>query len=379
MAANLERLSAMDRLDALTDAGVSIWLDTLSRELLRSGDFARLASESNVSGATSNPTIFAEAITTSDRYDGQLQDLVAQGVKDVQELFFTIALDDVREAADVLAPAHHRSGRSDGYVSFECTPDLADDTDATIAQARDLWRRLDRPNVMIKVPATRAGVPAIEALTEEGINVNVTLLFGLARYGEVMDAFLSGLERRRASGGSLEEIFSVASFFVSRVDTKVDAALPPDSALRGRVAVANARLAYQQFASTFSGSRWEKLERAGARAQRPLWASTGTKNADYSDVLYVEELIGPSIVNTMPLATLRSFADHGTVARTVDASVAEDERVLRDLATAGVDLAVVTGELEREGVRSFCDAYQRLLDCITAKRSPAGKNSTTDR
>jgi transaldolase len=365
--------SRVRTLDALTRAGVSIWLDTLSRELLRSGDFVRLASESNVTGATSNPTIFADAITSSDRYDNQLRQLAAGGVDDSQELFFTIALDDVRDAADVLAPVHHRSGRTDGYVSFECTPDLADDTEATIAQARALWRRLDRPYVMIKVPATRACVRAIETLTAEGINVNVTLLFGLVRYGEVMEAFLSGLEQRRASGGSLEEIFSVASFFVSRVDTKVDAALPVDSPLRGRVAVANARLAYQQFASTFSGPRWETLELAGARAQRPLWASTGTKNADYSDVLYVEELIGPSIVNTMPLPTLRAFADHGTVSRTVDASVPDDERVLRDLTTAGVDLAAVTGELEREGVRSFCDAYERLLDCITAKRSPTSQ------
>jgi transaldolase len=358
----------VDRLEALTDAGVSIWLDTLSRELLQSGDFARLISASNVTGATSNPAIFAKAITTSDRYDEQLRHLVARGVDDSQELFFELALDDVREAADLLAATYDRSDGFDGYVSFECTPDLADDTDATVAQARDLWQRLDRPNVMIKVPATRAGIPAIEALTADGINVNVTLLFGLARYVEVMHAFLAGLEKRRADRGSLAEVFSVASFFVSRVDTKIDAALPLDSPLRGRVAIANARLAYQRFQSTFSGPRWEALEHAGARPQRPLWASTGTKNNEYSDVLYVEGLIGPAVVNTMPLATLHAFADHGAVARTVDASIPDGD-VLRALTVEGIDLEAVTNELEVEGVRNFCAAYQRLLDCIAEKRA----------
>jgi transaldolase len=362
----------MDRLGALTEAGISIWLDTLSRELLRSGDFARLVSGSHVTGATSNPTIFEQAITGSDLYDEQLHELLRTGVREPRELFFALALDDVRRAADLLADVYRHSHGRDGYVSFECTPDLADDTDATVTQARDLWHRLDRPNVMIKVPATGAGVPAIETLTADGINVNVTLLFALDRYDQVMEAYLSGLERRRAAGLSLDGIMSVASFFVSRVDTKADAVLPADSSLRGGIAVANARVAYQQYRARFSGTAWNPLREAGAAEQRPLWASTGTKNRDYSDVLYVEALIGPDLINTMPLKTLRAFADHGEVARTVDADPTEDQRVLAEAEQAGLDLARVTAELESEGVQSFCDAYQNLLDCIATRSEQMG-------
>jgi transaldolase len=362
----------MNRLQALHDAGVSIWLDTLSRELLESGDFARLIDEDAVTGATSNPTIFAKAITGSDRYDDQLRAAAGSGVRDPQELFFELALDDVRRAADLLRPAYDQSDGRDGFVSFECTPDLADDSDATIEQALELWGRLARPNVMIKVPATAAGIPAIEELTARGVNVNVTLLFSVARYEEVMDAYMNGLERRLASGEPIQGIASVASFFVSRIDAKVDPQLPTDSALRGRVAIANARLAYARYLDRFSedpclaDDRWRALRDAGARPQRPLWASTGTKDPAYSDVLYVEKLITPGAVNTMPEATLRAFADHGDVQHALSIAGAANG-TLRRARQAGIDLDAITSKLERDGVRSFCDSYRDLLDCTETK------------
>jgi transaldolase len=360
----------VNRLQELHDAGVSIWLDTLSRELLDTGAFAELIDGSAVTGATSNPTIFDRAITGSDRYDDQLRAAAAAGVEDTQELFFELALEDVRHAADLLRATFDATGGRDGFVSFECTPDLADDTAGTVAQAIELWHRLDRPNVMIKVPATDAGVPAIEELTAQGLNVNVTLLFAVARYEQVIDAYLTGLERRMRAGQPVDGIASVASFFVSRVDTKADARLPADSALRGRVAVANARRAYARFRDRFGDGRWAALEAAGARPQRPLWASTGTKDPSYSDVLYVEELIAPGVINTMPLATLRAFADHGDVSAAPAADAAAEE-ILRATAEAGVDLDAITAELEREGVRAFCDSYRELLDSI-ASRLTAG-------
>jgi transaldolase len=362
----------MNRLQALHDAGVSIWLDTLSRELLESGDFARLIAEDAVTGATSNPTIFAKAITGSDRYDDQLRAATGSGVRDPQELFFELALDDVRRAADLLRPAYDQSDGRDGFVSFECTPDLADDSDATIEQALELWGRLARPNVMIKVPATAAGIPAIEELTARGVNVNVTLLFSVARYEQVMDAYMNGLERRLASGEPIQGIASVASFFVSRIDAKVDPQLPTDSALRGRVAIANARLAYARYLDRFSedpclaDDRWRALRDAGARPQRPLWASTGTKDPAYSDVLYVEKLITPGAVNTMPEATLRAFADHGDVQHALSIAGAANG-TLRRARQAGIDLDAITSKLERDGVRSFCDSYRDLLDCTETK------------
>ena len=251
---------------------------------------------------------------------------MAAGVRDPQELFFELALEDVRRAADLLRPAYDASAGRDGFVSFECTPDLADDTAATIEQAVELWDRLARPNVMIKVPATEAGVPAIEELTARGINVNVTLLFSVARYEQVIDAYLTGLERRVSRGEPIDAIASVASFFVSRVDAKADALLPPGSDLRGRVAIANARLAYARYRDRFSDPRWLALREAGARPQRPLWASTATKDPAYSDVLYVEELIAPDVINTMPEATLRAFADHGDASRAFDPSSTRPRR-----------------------------------------------------
>ncbi len=361
-----------ERVQRLREAGVSIWLDTLSRELLETGSFQRMMCELGVSGATSNPTIFAKAITGSDRYDRDLRDLVGSGVTDPQELFFRIGLDDIRATADLLAPVYEQSAGGDGFVSFECTPDLADDTQATIEQALDLWRRLKRPNVMIKVPATPAGVPAIEELTARGVNVNVTLLFSLERYEQVIDAYLAGLARRAQIGEPLNGIASVASFFVSRVDTKADRELPVDSPLRGQIAIANAHRAYARYRERFADQRWRALEAKGARAQRPLWASTGTKDPAFSDVLYVERLIAPAVVNTMPEKTLHAFAAHGNVERALDTDLSETERILDEAEAAGIDLGRITEELEREGVKAFCDSYHELLDCIDSKLTHVG-------
>lgn len=357
----------MNRLQRLHEAGVSIWLDTLSRDLLDSGDFASLIDDSAVTGATSNPTIFAKAITGPSCYDEQLRAAVASGVHDPQQLFFRIALDDVRRAADLLRPAYDASNGRDGFVSFECTPDLADDTAATITQALELWNRLALPNVMIKVPATQAGIPAIEELTARGVNVNVTLLFSVERHAQAIDAYIAGLERRVSAGQPVDMIASVASFFVSRVDVKADAHLPAGSVLRGQVAIANTHRAYAQFLRRFADDRWRPLQDAGAHAQRPLWASTGTKDPAYSDVLYVEKLIAPDVINTMPETTMRAFADHGEVGPLLDRDAAQADDTLRRALDAGVDLAAITAELERDGVTSFCDAYHELLACIETR------------
>ncbi len=359
----------MERLQALREAGVSIWLDTLSRDLLDGGEFEGLVNGWCVTGATSNPTIFAKAIRESHRYDEQLKQVVGGGQRDAREVFFELALEDVRRAADILHPVFEASGGTDGFVSFECTPDLAYDTGATIDQALDLWGRLERPNVMIKVPGTEAGLGAIEELTLRGVNVNVTLLFSLSRYEDVIESYLAGLERRHAAGGRIGGVASVASFFVSRVDTKVDALLPQGSPLRGRVAVANAQAAYQLYRTRFSTQRWEALAQAEARRQRPLWASTGTKDPAYSDVLYVEELVGPDVINTMPEKTLRAFADYGQARRTVDADPEGARSVLAQLSEADIDLGAVTAELEGEGVASFCASYRELVACLEEKAS----------
>jgi transaldolase len=355
------------QLKRLHEAGVSIWLDTLSRQLLQSGEFSALIREDSVTGATSNPTIFAQAITGSDLYDGELRERANTGEPGLQELFFALALDDVREAARQLRSTYEESGGRDGFVSFECTPDLADDSEATVAQAIDLWERLAQPNVLIKVPGTQAGLPAIEELTRRGVNVNITLLFSVERYEQVIDAYQRGLRARAGAGERVDRIASVASFFLSRIDTKVDERLPPSSPLRGQVAIASARVAYQRYLAKFAGDWWERLQELGANLQRPLWASTGTKNPAYPDTRYVSELVGPGVISTMPQQTLRAFADHGRVARTLDADPQAAERTLTDLAGAGVDLAAVASELEREGVQSFCDSYHKLLECIEHK------------
>jgi transaldolase len=357
----------MDRLQALHDAGVSIWLDTLSRDLLDSGEFSELVNDQHITGATSNPTIFAKAIKESDRYRPQIKHLLRRGKLRTQELFFALALDDVRHAADILRPVYTATDGRDGFVSFECTPDLADDTDATIAQGLDLWARLDRPNTMIKVPATDAGVPAIERLTAEGVNVNVTLLFSVDRYRQVMAAYQRGLTTRSALREPIDHIASVASFFVSRVDTKVDAKLPLESRVRGRAAIANAAVAFAAHRRMLASDDWQRLAAAGARPQRPLWASTGTKNSAYSDVLYVESLIAPGVVNTMPRNTLTAFADHGVVRATLADADHDADDVLDRLLCAGIDLESITRELEREGVEVFCDSYAQLLSAIEAQ------------
>ncbi len=360
------------RLEALRDAGVSIWLDTLSRELLDSGDFARLIRQWGVTGATSNPTIFAAAITGSHRYDDQVHATASSGVDDPRELFFALALDDVARAADLLYPSHESSGGRDGFVSFECTPDLADDAAGTIEQALALWNRLARPNVMIKVPATEAGVSAIEELTALGVNVNVTLLFAVSRYEQVIDAYIRGLERRVAAGEPVDSVHSVASFFVSRVDAKADALLPPGSELRGRVAIANAERAYARYRERFSDERWRALGAAGAQRQRPLWASTAPKDPAYCDVLYVVGLIAPDTISTLPADTLRAFADHGRVLSSLDGDSRAADAVLLAAADAGLDLAEITFELERDGVRRFCTSYRELLARIELTRDAAG-------
>ena len=319
----------MSRLDQLQDAGVSIWLDTLSRELLDSGAFAELIADSAVTGATSNPTIFAKAITGSDRYDDQLREAVAAGVRDPQELFFELALEDVRRAADLLRPAYDASAGRDGFVSFECTPDLADDTAATVAQAVELWERLARPNVMIKVPATEAGVPAIEELTARGINVNVTLLFSVARYEQVIDAYLTGLERRASRGEPVDAIASVASFFVSRVDAKTDALAPRTARTCAAASHRQRPPRLRPLPRPLRRPALARPARSRRPDQRPLWASTATKDPAYSDVLYVEELIAPGVINTMPEATLRAFADHGDASRAFDPSSPAPAETLR--------------------------------------------------
>jgi len=296
-----------------------------------------------------------------------LRTLVSAGQRDPQELFFSLALDDVREAARVLRPAYEASQGTDGFISFECTPDLADDTEATIAQAVSLWRRLGQPNVMIKVPGTAAGLPAIEEPVRRGLNINVTLLFSVERYQQVMDAYLRGLSARAEAGEPVDKIASAASLFLSRIDAKVDPLLDDDSPLRGQLAIATARVSYHRYQARFGGPDWGRLTELGARPQRPLWASTGTKNPSYSDVRYVSELIGPGVINTMPEHTLRAFGDHGEVARTLDADLDAAEQTFAAAASAGIDLTEVSAQLEREGVRSFCDSYHQLLDCMERK------------
>jgi len=345
---------------------VSIWLDTLSRELLESGHLERLVRDYEVTGATSNPTIFEKAFGSSDRYDGDLRRLPGA---EPREAFLELALDDVRRAADLLRDTHERSDGRDGFVSFEVTPDVAYDTDATVAQALELWSRLDRPNVMIKVPATAAGVPAAEELIAAGVNVNVTLLFAVERYAEIIEAHMRGLERRADAGLPLDGLASVASFFVSRVDAKADVQLPERSPLRGRVAIANALRAYELSEQRFAGERWRRLSERGARPQRPLWASTGTKDPAYSDVLYVEGLVTPGAINTMPEGTLRAFAEHGEVRL----PARDHENVQTEAEHAGVDLQAITEQLEHEGVEAFSRSYDDLLERlkVASEATPA--------
>jgi len=370
-----------DPLAELSNNGVSIWLDDLSRQRLTTGSLARLVAHDHVVGVTTNPTIFAKAITGSDVYAGQLQDLSARGAI-VREALRGMTAFDVRWACDVLRPAYDATGGVDGRVSIEVDPRLAYDTEATIAEARFLWWLVDRPNLFIKIPAARQGLPAIAACLAEGISINVTLIFSLVRYGEVMDAFLAGLERARQAGRDLSCIASVASFFVSRVDTEVDARLdkigtPAVAALRGRAAIANARLAYQHYERMLASPRWAALAAAGARPQRPLWASTSVKDPAYPDTRYVTDLVAPGVVNTMPEATLRAVADHGRVPEdSVRGHYAEARQVLSDLEALGIDYGDATDKLESNGLAAFDASWRELGDRLrTARRRPGGEES----
>lgn len=369
-----------DRLKALADAGVSIWLDDLSRERIETGNLADLIRERSVVGVTTNPTIFAGAIANGERYDDQVRALVGAG-ETVDRIVFELTTQDVRNACDILAPVFTATP-DDGRVSIEVEPDLANDTAGTIASAQALWAAVDRPNALIKIPATREGLPAITAAIAQGISVNVTLIFSVDRYREVMDAYLSGLEAARDAGLDLGQIHSVASFFVSRVDTEVDArleALAKESgseeahALRGRAAVANARLAYAAFQDVGTSGRWQVLAEAGANPQRPLWASTGVKNPDYSDTLYVTDLVVAHTVNTMPEKTMEAFADHGEVEGDQLAGRVEDaQQVFAGLAAAGIDFGDVLVVLETEGVDKFKKSWHDLLDTVSAQMTKAG-------
>jgi len=366
-----------DRLQSLSDAGVSIWLDDLSRERIETGNLAELIQDKHVVGVTTNPTIFAGAIGNGERYDEQVRKLVAEGA-DVNRVIFELTTEDVRNGCEIMTPVFE-STKADGRVSIEVEPDLANDTEGTIASAQELWQAVERPNVYIKIPATQEGLPAITAAIAQGINVNVTLIFSVERYLGVMDAYLSGLEAARDGGLDLSRIFSVASFFVSRVDTEVDRRLDEigtDEAktLRGKAAVANAVLAYAAYDEVIASDRWKQLAEAGANPQRPLWASTGVKNPDYSDTLYVTDLVVADTVNTMPEKTLEAFADHGELqGDMVSGRGAEAQAVFDRLEAVGIDLPDVFRVLEEEGVDKFKKSWQELVETVKKQMEQAAQ------
>lgn len=366
--------SGNSRLHNLAGLGQSVWLDSISREMLASGELDRYL-ERAITGVTSNPTIFAKAMTSGDSYDAQVGDLVARDAT-VDEIYTAVVTADIRQACDVMEPVHRRTGGQDGFVSVEVSPELAHDAAPTVDEARDWVKRVNRPNLLIKVPATREGISAIEDLTAEGISVNVTLIFSLDRYRAVIDAYLTGLERFARAGGRIASVTSVASFFVSRFDTEVDARLedigtPEALALRGRAAVANARAAYLEFLRAFSSERWHGLHRLGARVQKPLWASTSTKNPDYSDTLYIDTLVAPETINTLPESALAAYEDRGPDRPEVlgVGQMNDGVLVLQDIATVGVDYQDVTDKLEREGVGSFVASFREMIGDIERKRA----------
>jgi transaldolase/glucose-6-phosphate isomerase len=357
-------------IDDLTGLGQSLWYDNIQRRLLENGDMERLIKRGEIRGMTSNPSIFHKAISNTHDYDSALTPLAWSGWS-AEDIFWQLAVEDIRRACDLFRSLYENTERGDGYVSIEVNPYLAHDTDKTVEQAVALWERVDRPNLMVKIPATKEGIPAIRKAIASGVNVNVTLIFALARYSEVMEAYLSGLEDRLKEEKPIDHIASVASFFVSRVDTKVDRILSENSALRGQAAIANARLAYADFLETFKGERWEKLESEGANLQRPLWASTSTKNPAYPDTLYVDTLIGSHTVNTVPPHTLEAFRDHGTVRETIADDMDKARALFGQLSAEGVSMDVVTKELEDEGVKAFADAFTALLDTLEERRAAA--------
>ena len=373
----------MNATQKLHEASQSIWYDNIQRALLKNGALAGMIQHGEIRGVTSNPTIFMNAIAKSSDYDDALGSLAAQGCS-AEDIYGELTVKDIQAAADLFLPLYQQTAGGDGYVSLEVSPTLAHDTAGTLSEARRLWSIVSRPNLMIKIPATKAGLPAVTSAIADGINVNVTLIFSLQRYAEVMDAYLSGLEQRAAKGQPVDKIASVASFFVSRVDSSIDkqlsgivsAAGPQASVagkLLGKAAIANARLAYAEYKKIFSSERFKKLKAKGARVQRPLWASTSTKNRAYRDVMYVEELVGPDTVDTVPPQTLVAFLDHGLVRQSLEENLEAAEKALADLETLGISMKEITRELEDEGVRSFSDAFTVLLKAVASRRTSSAK------
>jgi transaldolase len=377
-----------NRLQRLHDAGQSIWLDFIDPSILRNGDLQRRIRDDALTGMTSNPTIFEKALSERHEYDDQLA--AAPAGLTAMELFELVETSDVRDACDIFMPVYERTKGADGYVSIEVSPAAANDANATVAEAQRLWSMVGRPNVMIKVPGTSEGAIAVRQLIGGGMNVNITLLFAIEAHRRVIEAYLAGLEDRLRAGKPIDRVASVASFFVSRVDTEIDkrldalAAAPGAQrdhilALRGKAAIANAQLAYRLFREEFSSPRWAPLKAAGARVQRPLWASTSSKNPAYRDVLYVEQLIGPDTVNTMPPATIDAFRDHGEVARTVDAQFSVAERTIADIGAAGIDLHDVTDKLLRDGLASFQKSFESLIAGLERKSAALGRDMVSSR
>ncbi|MBA3824288.1 MAG: transaldolase [Ktedonobacterales bacterium] len=367
-------------LSQLNELGQSPWIDFIRRTFMTNGELTKLIQAGEIRGATSNPSIFEKAIGGSSDYDDQLKDLVRQGITDPKKIFDELAIVDIQMAADHLRPVYDASGGKDGFISLEVSPGAANDTQATITEARYLWGRVNRPNLMIKVPATPEGVPAVETLLSEGLNINITLIFALDVHQAVINAFLNGLEKRAAAGQPIDRIASVASFFVSRVDTEADKRLMALAevetnparkeqilGLQGKAAIANAKLAYELFQQSFGSERFAALHTKGAQVQRPLWASTSTKNPAYRDVIYVEQLIGPDTVDTMPPATIDAFRDHGDAVVTITQDIAGAHQTFDDLKAVGVDMADVTHKLQIDGVKLFADSYNDLMD-KTAKK-----------
>ena len=361
----------------LESFGQSIWMDFISRDTISSGQLQRWIEEDGISGVTSNPSIFEKAITESDDYDESIRGLILKGMTS-EEIFRSLAVKDIQNVADLLLPTYHRTDGRDGFVSLEVSPTLAHDTTGTIEEARDLWALVNRPNAMIKVPATSEGIPAIRELTGEGINVNITLLFGLPRYREVADAYLDGLEMLAAKGRPLKQVASVASFFLSRIDSLIDPILEkkmmtdnPQAGiaerLQGQVAIASAKVAYEMYKEIFGSERFANLAKKGARTQKLLWASTSTKNPAYSDTKYMEALIGPDTINTVPVETLDAYRDRGHPEQTLDQEVREAYQLLDSLSSVGIDLDAVTQQLEDQGVEKFITAFNRLMASLKEK------------
>src|SRR3569832_2203414 len=372
----------MNLVKALENHGQSVWLDFLARGFIAKGELKKLIDNDGLKGVTSNPSIFEKALGSSDEYDAAIGRALNKGDQPVAELFEHLAIEDIQHAADVLRPVYDHLHGEDGFVSLEVSPYLAMDTKATIAEAERLWKEVKRRNLMVKVPATAEGLPAIEQLTAKGISINITLLFSQKVYLQVVEAYLAGLEKYVKGGGDPSHVASVASFFVSRIDTMVDKQLdekiakandPSEkerlAALKGKVAIANAKMAYQDFKRLFSGPRWEKLAAKGAKPQRLLWASTGTKSKDYRDVRYVEELIGPDTINTVPPATLDAFRDHGKPRDSLEENVDDARRVLEELERSGISLEAITEELVKDGVKLFADAADKLYGAVAHKRA----------